>query len=152
MKVFVQKECVHLANKVRFFNKTTNRELFKSLAENNVFLLFNDYNLIGTKIFDYIAINRKILLCYSEEKSEKYKSYPYYNDKSALMFEKEQEVLIDKLRAGDVVKDSEQLFEELKKIEKEFNKYRRVEQSLNNIEIYSRRNSVKKLAERILQL
>ena len=43
-------------------------ELTEKLAKNNLVLLFNDYAYLGTKIFTYIAINRKIIFCFKNDK------------------------------------------------------------------------------------
>ena len=36
----------------------------------NLFLLFNDYENIGTKIYDYLALKRKIILINQELKDQ----------------------------------------------------------------------------------
>ena len=56
-----------LSNFVVIYPKTHNNLLLQELAKNNVVLLFNDYSILGTKIFDYIGIKRTILLCYAND-------------------------------------------------------------------------------------
>ena len=46
-----------------------NLKLAKELAKQNVCLLFNDYSILGTKIFDYLAVRRKIIFCYDDDKA-----------------------------------------------------------------------------------
>jgi hypothetical protein len=46
---------------VKVTPKMPNEELLKKIAEANVMLLFNDYSYMGTKIFDYIGVKRKII-------------------------------------------------------------------------------------------
>ena len=50
-----------------------------ALAADNVMLLFNDYSIMGTKIFDYLGIRRKMILCFADDKEAKILKQKYYS-------------------------------------------------------------------------
>lgn len=125
-------------------------ELMKELAKSNILLLFNSYSTIGTKIYDYIAIKRKILLCFSEEPAamdlkEKYFTSDFDNstDQNA------QANLILEKDAGIIVKNKEHFLEVLNDLYKEFSETGQIECHSKDISEYSRKAQTEKLAELI---
>lgn len=125
-------------------------DLFKQLAASNILLLFNMYSILGTKIYDYIAINRKILMCYSNDDSSLELKNRYFNIESD--FDKDQhaqeKLILDK-NAGIIVKDKDHLHEVLKDLYKEFSETGQIACQSKSIDEYSRRSQTKKLAELI---
>jgi hypothetical protein len=55
------------ASFITFYDKLDNKEMLKELASNHFLLLFNYYAFMGTKVYDYIAVNRPIIFCFTNE-------------------------------------------------------------------------------------
>ena len=69
-----------LKEKVELIAKLPNGELLEQLAKDNVLLLFNYYQFTGTKIYDYLGLKRKILMCYEHcEEAEILKQQYYFH-------------------------------------------------------------------------
>lgn len=126
-----------------------NFTLLKELAKHNVLLLFNYYSIIGTKIFDYIALKRHILYCYSNDfDAEKLKLKYYGIDDNK---ENPQKDLIEKTNAGTIVKDKKHLICILTHLFKEF-KTGKINCNTLNTSNYSRKNQVELLANLVESL
>lgn len=133
---------------VQITPKLPNHELLAKLAENNVMLLFNYYSYMGTKIFDYLGIRRKMLLCYSNDPEAKLLKEKYYNiEESETESKTLQADLIQETNSGIIVKDSEHLLEVLNDLYKEFEEKGQVACNSVGVERYSRKIQVEKLAE-----
>jgi hypothetical protein len=135
---------------VNFYSKQPNNVLLKELSKANILLLFNDYSILGTKIFDYLAVRRKILFCFSKDDSamelkKKYFCISEFDQHS----NKLQEELILETNSGIIVLNESDLREVLMKITNEFNEFKKISCNSNGIEEYSRRNQTKKLADLI---
>lgn len=128
--------------------KLENKLLFKELSKNNVLLLFNYYSFIGTKIFDYLAVKRHIILCFSEDKEaiKLKKEYYEYDEKYSDNNHVQEDVII-KTNSGTIVKDSEHLLKTLSKLYLEFESITHIKCDSKNTELYSRKNQTKKLAK-----
>jgi hypothetical protein len=138
---------------VSITSKLPNNLLLEELAKNNVMLLFNYYAYTGTKIYDYIGIRRKIILCYSNDEEAKVLKQKYYNIESDLVVDEQlQERIILDSKSGVVIENANCLFEELMKLQAEFVMNRKIDCNSVNVENYSRKIQVKKLAEIIKSL
>lgn len=132
---------------IHIFPKMSNQSLLGRLSSENVMLLFNDYTIMGTKIFDYIGVKRQIILCYR-------------NDKEALALKKQcftiekmdetgkqlQTELIQEIQAGIIVENKDELRTVLRDLYLEFQHKSKIECHTHGIEIYSRKNQVQKMA------
>lgn len=137
-----------LKNSVRITPKIPNQELLMQLAENNVMLLFNYYSYMGTKIFDYLGIRRKMILCYSDDPEALQLKEKYYNIQESETESKQlQADLIRETNSGIIVKDSQHLLEVLNDLNKEFNETGQIACHSSGVENYSRKIQVEKLAE-----
>ena len=139
-----------LFKKTVFIPALGSAELMQELARSNALLLFNMYSIIGTKIYDYIAIKRKILLCFSDEPEAIELKEKYFT--SEIESSSDQNVqanLILEKDAGIIVKNKEHLLEVLNDLYKEFAETGQIACQSKNIDEYSRRNQTKKLAELI---
>jgi glycosyltransferase involved in cell wall biosynthesis len=67
LKLLINKEFPRMKESTKFFPKLPNQKLLVELARSNVLILFNDYSFLGTKIYDYLGVNRLILLCFTNE-------------------------------------------------------------------------------------
>lgn len=144
----IQQKYIGLTAKIHFFSKLENEKLLKELAVNNCFLLFNDYLHPGTKIYDYLALHRKIIFCYlddsfSKKLKKKYYSSWYLKGKQLSI----QAELIRSTDSGIIVKDEEHLKKVLLELNQEFLTNMKISTNPKNYEIFSRKNQTEKLAE-----
>jgi hypothetical protein len=136
--------CTHI------YPRIPNQQLLEKLANCNALLLFNHYSILGTKIFDYIGLRRKILLCYTantESKQLKSRYFPLEEIQSES--NKLQEELIAKTNSGIALRDELHLKETLAEMLREFNSTGKIHCDSKNIENYSRQIQTEKLAELI---
>lgn len=131
-----------------FYPKMNNIEYAKEIAKQNVFLLFNDHSILGTKIFDYLALKRKIVFCYTEDKEseELKKKYFFFNE-----IETESKTLqsdvISATKSGILVKNSEHLKQVLWELNNELKETGFIKCPSINVEEYSRIKQVERLAK-----
>jgi hypothetical protein len=118
-----------------------------------LFLLFNDYSILGTKIFTYLGIKRKMILCYSDDIEAKILKENHFN---LTEFESESKTLqadlINQTNSGIIVRDSKHLMEVLEELYAEFQATGQIACNSHGVENYSRKIQVEKLAKMINQL
>jgi glycosyltransferase involved in cell wall biosynthesis len=146
----VNRDFPALKNAVYVSLKLPNAEVLEKLATNNAVLLFNNYSYMGTKIFDYLGIRRKMILCYSDDPEaivlkEKYFQLEEFESESKQL----QADLIRETNSGIVVKDAAHLQEVLGELWDEFSTTGQVACDSVGVEKYSRKVQVEKLAELI---
>ncbi len=145
---FISKEFPVLTDYIEIHKKTPYEKLLIELAEQNIMLLFNAYSYIGTKIFDYIGIKRKILLCYSNDAEALELKRKYFDivesDEASNHL---QEDLINETNSGHVIRDAKHLGTTLIQLYDEFCRTGQIECKTINSENYSRKHQVKQLAE-----
>lgn len=130
--------------------KIQNDVLLEKLAADNVMLLFNDYSIMGTKIFDYLGIRRKMILCYENDPEANLLKQKYYAiDESGSESKQLQADLITETNSGVIVKDSEHLLTVLEELYAEFQATGQIACDSHGVEQYSRKIEVEKLAELI---
>lgn len=143
----------NLKEHIFLFNKISNSELLPLLAPDNLMLLFNDYSLLGTKIFDYLAIKRKIILCYTDDNEAKALKASYFPEEK---IEKEsdqlQADLLKETNAGIPIKNSEHLANVMEKLFVELSDKGYIKCDSVNIEQYSRKYQTKKMTEIIYNI
>ncbi|OFX31634.1 MAG: hypothetical protein A2X08_13160 [Bacteroidetes bacterium GWA2_32_17] len=144
----VSTEFPNIEQNINIYPNTPNNVLLQELAKNNLMLLFNYYSFMGTKIYDYLAIKRAILLCYSNDKEALQLKEKYYNiEKEDEYSHHLQEDLIKETNSGYIAQDSEHLLILLEKLYKEFTETGQIKCNTKNIEKYSRKYQTEKLAE-----
>ena len=147
---FVNKETCTLNNKIKIFRKLNNIELLKKLTCCHVLILHNDYSILGTKIFDYLGLQRKILLCYADDEEALKLKQKYYRTEEVEGISKQlQADLIQETNSGIVVKDAVHLLEVLENLYNEFKTTGTITCHSHGIEKYSRLHQVKVLANLI---
>jgi len=130
-----------------------NNILVKEIAKNNLFLLFNDYSYLGTKIFDYLAINRMILFCYNNDadaillKNKFYKHFPYDSECEYL-----QKDVLEQTNGGIIIENSKHLKNTLNELLNEFEMNGYIQCNSQNVEQFSRKIQTQKLAEIIKKI
>lgn len=140
----------NIKENIKVFPKIQNNELINCLKKSNVLLLFNDFYFIGTKIYDYLALQKPILFCFSEDPDVlklKKKYYPYHLTEKNISYPQEQ--LIRECNAGYIVKNKEELYILLKKLYSEFIKKGYLECNSHGFEKFSRKNQTKILSNMI---
>jgi glycosyltransferase involved in cell wall biosynthesis len=136
-----------------FTSRLSNQEVIKELTHNHVMLLFNDYSILGTKIFDYLGIKRKIILCYSDDREAIVLKDKYYTLNEIQGISKTlQADLIQETKSGIIVKDANHLESVLKGLWEEFQKTGMIECNSVGVEKFSRREQVMKLAKIIHEM
>lgn len=149
----MDKKFSNLKKYITVFPKIENEQLVQILAKANVFLLFNDYSILGTKIFTYLGIKRKILFCFSNDLEalilkEKHFNLTEIDSESKHL----QADLIIETNSGIIVKDAAHLREVLQELYTEFQTTGKIACASVGVEKYSRKIQVEKLAELVRHL
>lgn len=150
---FIQSLPESVQGHIHIYPRMPNADLLVKLAESNMFLLFNYYSIIGTKIYDYLALKRKILLCYTEdlhalELKRQYYSIDELEDESDNL----QARVIEKTNSGVAVKNEQELHKILLQSIEEYNAHGYIACNSHNTEQYSRKIQVQKLAKIITEI
>ena len=144
----VNEQFPNLKNHVLITPKIQNHELLEKLAADNVMLLFNYYSYMGTKIFDYLGIRRKMIMCYENDAGANLLKQKFYSvDESGTESKQLQADLIHETNSGIIVKDSNHLQEVLQELYTEFEEKGFIACDSVGVENYSRKIQVEKLAE-----
>lgn len=152
----IEKEIVELINTkyqslrqvVNIYPKMSNEQYLKEIAGNNILLLFNDYHILGTKIYDNLALKRQIMLCYDDDPEAKELRRKYYKMEESDSDNKHvQKELINKTNSGVIVKDAEHLKTVLRDFYVEFEQKGFIHCDSVNTEQYSRKIQVRNLVE-----
>lgn len=141
IKSLIENKYPALLGHVNIYDRLPNNELLKQLSKNHVLLLFNYYSIIGTKIYDYLALKRKIILCYNNDADAATLKEKYFDAKEIQgLSNNAQEIVIMMTNAGIIVNDSRHLFEVLTELNEEFMKENNIRCMTDGFEQYSRRN------------
>lgn len=153
IKEMLEQNFPHLKESAGFYPKMENLEYAREIATQNVFLLFNDYSILGTKIFDYLALKRKIVFCYEDDEEA-----AELKDKHFILGEIETESktlqadLITATNSGIIVKNSEHLKQVLRELSDELRENGFIDCPSVNVEKYSRVRQVERLAEIVKEI
>ena len=135
-----------LIEKLIFLPKIPNGELLQLVSKDNVLLLFNYYQFTGTKIYDYLGLRRKILLCF-ENDHEALKLKEQYYFKTIETDICPQIDILHETNAGIIVKDAFHLKEVLQELFEEFEEKGEISCHSVGVEKYARKIQVERLAE-----
>ncbi len=153
LKSLVLDKFSNLVGKLNVFPRMDNKLLMKKLALHNVMLLFNYYSFTGTKIYDYLGLNRKILFCYSDDEEAKLLKEKYYPIKEIEGLSTHlQEDLIVETKSGIIVKDKTDLMKVLNEIYNEFDRTGTIECKSVGYEKYSRKGQSGQLAKVVKEI
>jgi glycosyltransferase involved in cell wall biosynthesis len=141
-----------LNENIYLHSKLKNDILFKEMLKTDLLLLFNDFLISGTKIYDYLATKKKIILCYDSDRFGDIMSGPYGNKVGIEEYANLQKNIILETTSGIIVTDPEDLFKNLKALLKEKIENGVIKSETTNIEKYSRRYQTSLLAKKILGL
>lgn len=147
---FIRSKYPSLLGTVNTFSKMPNQELLKTLASHHVMILFNYYSYLGTKIFDYLAIKRQIILCFERDpEAEMLRKRHFSIKETADGNDQLQADVLRKTNGGIVVKDASHLQAVLASLQAEFLQTGNIVCDSKDIEQYSRRIQVERLASLI---
>ncbi len=137
-----------LLNKcVRLYKKIPNRELMKKLTQSNLLLLFNDYAVTGTKIYDYLVARRNMLFCFDNDgEAEILRKKYYLVDSKDIKKYQMQKDLIQETNSGVIVNDKAHLKQVLKDLFHQFRQTGKIECHSAGVENYSRKIQAERLA------
>ena len=135
-----------LSRNVTFTGRLPNDQMAPELAKANAFLLFNRYAYSGTKVFDYLALERKIILCYSDDPEARQLRHRHYNLEVAAADEQVLERIVEDTKSGVVVKDASHLNEVLTDLYREFAEKGSIPCESVGTERYSRKTHAKQMA------
>lgn len=153
LKELIEKKYPEIKENVVFYKKLSNTILLAELVKSNVFLLFNYYSIMGTKIFDYIALKRKILLCYENDlEAERLKKLHFHIQEFEGISKHLQADLIRETNSGIIVKNQEHLLHVLEELYQEFQTNGKIACHSHGIEKYSRKKQTQILANLINEL
>jgi len=150
---FIDKEQLDNLN-LKFISKLSNAELYFELQKHDLLLLFNDYNILGTKIFDYLAASRLVLLCYTQDNKAFELKNKFYSvlKINMLTSDKLQEQLILETNSGIAIKDEKHLIEVIKELVNEYKLFGEIKCNPKGIEKFARKRQTEKLAHILISL
>lgn len=138
----------NLARLTTFHGRLPNDETARVVARANAFVLFNNYAYPGTKVFDYLALRRRVLLCYSADPEALALKARYYNmDVFDTGDSRVLESLIEETGAGTVVRDAGHLREVLANLYDELLEHGQISCQSQDVERFSRRAQAGRMAE-----
>lgn len=147
---YLEEHLPQLTPNVTITSRIPNHQLLPILARNNVMLLFNYYGYTGTKIYDYLGIKRKIILCFTNEPEAEELKKLYYNIQESPSDNKniQAQILIE-TNSGIAISDKQHLKESLECLYQEFEENGEIVCDSQGVEKYSRKVQVERLASLI---
>jgi len=148
LEEYVTNHCKTLKHVLKMSPRVSNTALADELMRSHILLLFNDHAVLGTKIFNYLAAKRRILLCYTNcPKTEKLREETFAYAKSEFDRVSLQKELIEKTNSGIPVENNEHLTELLNTFQEELKNTGEIICNSHSIEQYSRVNQIKTFAK-----
>ena len=142
-----------LCPRVSFTPRLPNDRMAAELARAHAFVAFNNYAYPGTKIYDYMALRRRILLCYSDDpEAMRLKELHYNIAATPGTDERTHARLIEATGSGTVVRDAPHLRQILEDLHREFTENRSIACRSTGIERFSRRTQAGLLADVLQRL
>tara|TARA_B110001452_G_scaffold253038_1_gene243359 strand:+ start:2549 stop:3877 length:1329 start_codon:yes stop_codon:yes gene_type:complete len=136
---------------IEFHPKTNNKKLLSNLRSSNILLLFNYYSFMGTKIYDYLGTNRRILFCFKNDSEAIALKDKFYNYKDDENFNVHPQIdLLNKTNSGIIVENKDHLYDTLLELNEIFKKKKLIPVLEHNNSNYSRREQCKLLCENII--
>ena len=144
---FIRSKYPNLIGTVSTYSKMPNQALLKTLASHHVMILFNYYSYLGTKIFDYLAIKRQIILCFEQDPVAETLRKRYFSIIETANANTElQADVLRKTNGGIVVTDAEHLQRVFTSLQEEFLRTGNIACNSRDVEQYSRKIQVEGLA------
>ena len=133
---------------VTFTPPLDNKTFQVEMSKNHLLVLFNSFALMGTKIYDYLAMNRKILLLYSDDEEGNQLKHKYYPlSDSEVHSNSLQADLLAKTTAGISVKNAAELLQLLIDLNNELTTTGTIKHETTDIAAYSRKYQAERFAQ-----
>jgi hypothetical protein len=153
IRSYIKEKYPRLQSFIHFHSRKPNNELLLELAKANAFLLFNDYSILGTKIYDYLVLRRKIILCFSHDKeAASLRNKHYHVDELDSESTHLQQDVIEQTNSGIIVENVNHLNLVLENLLNEFQENGVISCKSIGIEKFSRKIQTEKLAALIKEL
>ncbi|MFW5983159.1 MAG: glycosyltransferase [bacterium] len=147
IKQYLEKYLPDLKKSIKFYPKLDNQNLLFELSKHHGLLLFNDYSIAGTKIYDYLAVKRRILLCYTNDsKANKLKEAHFPLPEGTSFNQNLQQEIIAYTESGYAIQNSEELHAVLLSLHQELQENRMLPCHSVHIEDFSRKKQTERLA------
>jgi len=139
---------VNLKKVVHIHPKIPYETLIQELAHCDVLLLFNYYSSMGTKIYDYLGLNRKILFCYGNDpQSNELKKQHYLAKEFEGVNTRLQEELIVQKKGGIIVETKSEIPAILQALVEEHRSFGSIKSTTEKTEELSREGLTNKLSD-----
>lgn len=153
LEILIAEKFPNLRTFVFFYNRLSYANMMSALAKCNLLLLFNYYSFIGTKIYDYLALRRKIIFCYTDdEKANELKQKHFVLKDQNWENLNIQADLIAQTESGLLIKNEESLIDTFESLSREFEIEKRIVCNSVNVEGFSRNAQVNKLANLLINI
>lgn len=131
---------------VTYTARMPNQQMLKELRSCNLMLMFNYYAYMGTKVFDYIGIERQILLCFENDTAalELKKKHYLFNEEDGTP--QIQVNLVKDTKSGIIAIDKNHLLQILPALYNEFTMTGKIKCFTVDSNQFSRQAQTKKLA------
>ncbi len=144
----IQKEFPILKDYITIHKKVKNELFIAELAKNNIMVLFNHYSIIGTKIYEFIGIERLILLCYTNDsEANQLKKDHFLLNEGSDDYPQLQAELINETKSGIAVENAQHLKSVIAGLYSNFKIDGLIKCDATNTSQFSRRLQTQKLAE-----
>ncbi len=99
---------------IKIYPRLSNQLLLEELSKNHCLLLFNYYLFMGTKIYDYLLVNRPILFCFTNDSKAKELKEKHYGFKDVMLTSKtDQELILENIDNAYIITNEDMLKETL---------------------------------------
>lgn len=143
----------HLSQFIKLTPRIPNAELATYLSQKHILLLFTCYEFTGTKIYDYLAMNRHILYCFTaDHESENLKNSLYFRDSQEGVNLRPQEDIMRSTSGGALCIDRYDLCEKLLKYWDDLTDKGAIESFTQNADRFSRKLQTKQFSELLIDL
>ena len=145
---YVQEFCLEIKRNMFFVKKMDNEKLMIELKKHHLLLLFNYYTFVGTKIYDYLAIRRRILLCFINDLEANLLRDSYFPlEINSEINQNLQEDIIKETNSGYSISNQEHLYDMLIKLQNELVLEGELLCNSVGVEKFSRRSQVEKMSK-----
>jgi hypothetical protein len=135
-----------LDGKIKFIDRMPNEELLLKIRTYDFALLFNEFNISGTKIYEYLALKIPILFCFLNVKYLEDKDFIFKDKITSNKSNWPQVQMIESCNSGILINDED----DFQKVIKDFfneSENLKMKFTFEGVEKYSRYEQVKELSQ-----
>ncbi len=144
---FIENRTPNIRQNITFINKLPVEQLYQELAKHHLLLLFNSFSFMGTKIYDYLAIQRNILLLFTnDDQTERLRRELFIIQESDDHSQSLQADLLQDTNSGISIEDPDHLKHELIAFDQELKQSGSIPFNSRNLDHFSRKYQTERLA------